>query len=161
MDVREVDLPGVGKKFSLVTNDDERLTIIIHNNGAREIYNFQKGEDFPSHALRLEDDEARKLSAILGGAFYQPTTPATMDLVLEQFSIEWVKVPAESKLADKSILELDIRKNTGAHVLALLRGKQVVANPQPEDRILAGDTMVVAGSAEQVNRFLAFARGAG
>ena len=159
MEVREVDLPGVGRKFALVTREGERLTIIIHNTGDREIYNFREGEDFPFHALRLEDDEARKLSAILGGAYFQPAAAADMDLVLGQLSIEWVKTAADSVLVGRSIAELDIRKNTGASILALLRGREVIANPQPNERISAGDTAVVAGTHEQVNRFLAFARG--
>jgi TrkA domain protein len=158
VDVREVDLPGVGKKFALVTNDGERLTIIIHHTGPREIYNFRQGEDFPFHALRLEDEEARKLSAILGGAYFTPAGGASMDLVLEQLAIEWEKVDGASKLASKSIFELDIRKNTGASVLAILRSKEVIANPQPDERIRVGDTLVIAGTREQVNRFLAFAR---
>lgn len=159
MEVREVDLPGVGKKFAVVTAEGERLTIIIHHTGDREIYNFRAGEDFPFHALRLEDEEARQLSAILGGAYFQPAGGASMDLVLEQLSIEWMKIDTESKLSGRSIAELGIRKNTGASVLALLRGKQVIANPQPEELILVGDTAVIAGTTEQVNRFLAFARG--
>lgn len=159
MEVKEADLPGVGRKFAVTTADQDRLTIIIHNTGAREIYNFKKGEDYPSHALRLEDQEARQLSAILGGAYFQPTAGASMDLVLEQLSIEWLKIGQESKLANKSIEELEIRKNTGAIVLAILRGKQVLANPEPSEQILPGDTLVIAGTADQVNRFLAFARG--
>jgi K+:H+ antiporter subunit KhtT len=159
MEVREVDLPGVGRKFALVTNQGERLTVIIHNTGDRELYNFREDEDFPFHALRLEDDEARKLSAILGGAYFQPTSGASVDLVFEQLSIEWLKVGSESRLAQRTIGELDIRKNTGASVLALLRGKQVIANPQPDERIEVGDTVMVAGAHDQVNRFLAFSRG--
>lgn len=159
MEVREVDLPGVGKKFALTTGEGEKLTIIIHNTGDRELYNFRPGEDFPFHALRLEDSEARKISAILGGAYFQPTSAASMDMVLEQLAIEWMKIGKDSKLAGKSIAELDIRKLTGAHVLALLRGKQVIANPQPDERFQPGDTAVIAGTREQVDRFLAFARG--
>ena len=159
MDVREVDLPGVGKKFALTTDDGERMTIIIHHTGDREIYNFREGEDFPFHALRLEDEEARQVAAILGGSYFQPSGGASMDLVLEQLSIEWVKIDAGSKLSGRSIGDLDIRKHTGATVLALLRGKQVIANPQPEELILVGDTVVVAGTTEQVNQFLALARG--
>jgi TrkA domain protein len=159
MDVREVDLPGVGKKFAITTDDGERLTIIIHHTGDREIYNFRAGEDFPFHALRLEDEEARQISAILGGAYFQPAGGASMDMVLEQLSIEWEKINAGSKLAGRSIGDLDIRKHTGATALALLRGKQVIANPQPDELILVGDTVVIAGTPEQVNQFLALARG--
>jgi TrkA domain protein len=159
MDVREVDLPGVGKKFAITTDDGERLTIIIHHSGDREIYNFRAGEDFPFHALRLEAAEARQLAAIIGGAYFQPTGGASMDLVLEQLSIEWEKIDARSGLVGRSIGDLDIRKQTGATVLALLRGKQVIANPQPEELILVGDTVVIAGTSEQVDAFLSSARG--
>jgi TrkA domain protein len=159
MDVREVDLPGVGKKFALTTSEGERLTIIIHNTGDRELYNFRENEDFPFHALRLDDSESRKLSAILGGAYFQPTAVASMDMLLEQLAIEWVKTGKESRLAGKSIAELDVRKSTGASVLAILRGKQIVANPEPEEVFNVGDTAVIAGSREQVDRFLKFARG--
>ena len=82
-----------------------------------------------------------------------------MDMVLEQLAIEWVKVGKDSKLATKTIADLDIRKNTGAHVLALLRGKEVLANPQPDERFQVGDTAGIAGAREQVDQFLAFARG--
>ncbi|MBI4545468.1 MAG: cation:proton antiporter regulatory subunit [Gemmatimonadetes bacterium] len=161
MEVREVDLPGVGKKFAVQTREGERLTVIIHNTGHREIYNFRRGEDFPFHALRLEDEEARKLAAILGGAYFQPALAGSVDLILEQLSIEWVKVGAGSPFADRTIAELELRRRTGASVIAVLREGKAVPNPQPEERVVAGDTLVVVGSREQVDQVLATARGEG
>ena len=43
MDVREHDLPGVGKKYAIKTTEGDRMTVIIHNTGHREIYHFKKG----------------------------------------------------------------------------------------------------------------------
>jgi TrkA domain protein len=154
MQIREADLPGVGKKFAIVTDAGDRLTVIIHNTGHREIYNFRKGEDFPFHAIRLEDEEARKLGAILSGAYFQPTVIESMDMVLESLSIEWVKVEGRSPLAGRTIGELEIRRRTGASVTAILRGGGAIPNPQPDERILPGDTLMVVGTREQVQRFL-------
>lgn len=154
MQIKESDLPGVGKKFAIFTDAGDRLSIIIHNTGHRELYHFQKGEDFPFHAVRLEDDEARKLGAILSGAYFQPTVIESMDMVLESLSIEWVKVEAGSTLADRSIAELQIRKRTGASITAILRDGQAIPNPQPDQKILPGDTLMVVGTREQVQRFL-------
>ncbi|HEX7049801.1 MAG TPA: cation:proton antiporter regulatory subunit [Longimicrobiales bacterium] len=159
MEVREVDLPGVGKKFAVRTAEGDRLTIIIHNTGHREIYSFREGEDFPFHAIRLEDEEARKLSAILGGAYFQPAVAGSVELLLEQLSIEWLRVAPDSRLAGATIGALEIRKRTGVSVIAVLREGRMVPSPQPDEEIRAGDTLVVAGSREQVDRFLAFARG--
>ena len=102
MDIREHDLPGVGKKFAIVTNEGDRMTVIIHNSGVREIYHFKKGEDYPFHAIRLTDSEARKMGAVLGGAYFQPPVAESMDMVMDQLSIEWLKVEEGSPLAGKT-----------------------------------------------------------
>lgn len=161
MDVREHDLPGVGKKFALRTDEGDRMTVIIHNTGAREIYHFKRGEDYPFHAVRLSDPEARKLGAILGGAYFQPPVAESMDMVLEQLSVEWFKVEPGSDLDGKTLAETEIRKRTGASVIAILRDGEALPNPQPDERIQATDTLMVVGDREQVGRFSGLCRGGG
>lgn len=158
MDVQEHDLPGVGKKFAVKTNEDDRMTVIIHNTGHRELYHFKQGEDYPFYAVRLEDAEARQLGAILGGAFFQPPVAESMDMVMEQLSIEWQKVEQGSPLSGRSIEEAAIRQKTGASVIAILRGGKAHPNPQPNEVILVGDTLMVVGDREQVKRFVSMAR---
>lgn len=153
MDIREHDLPGVGKKFAILTSEGDRMTVIIHNTGVREIYHFKKGEDYPFHAIRLTDAEARKMGAVLGGAYFQPPVAESMDMVMEQLSIEWLKVEEGSPLAGKTIKESAIRQQTGASVIAILRGGRAHPNPQPADRIEAGDTLMVIGDRQQVETF--------
>jgi TrkA domain protein len=159
MDVREHDLPGVGKKFAVKTDEGDRITIIIHNTGHREIYHFRRGEDYPFHAVRLDDAEARKLGAILGGAYFQPPVAESMDMVLEQLSIEWLRVEPPSPLAGKTLQEAAIRQQTGASVIAILRSGRAQPNPQPSERIEAGDTLMLVGDREQVARVSAMNRG--
>ena len=159
MDIKEIDLPGVGKKFAITTNAGDRVTIIIHNTGHREVYNFRQGEDFPFHALRLEDEEARKLAAVLGGAYFQPAVAGSVEMILDQLSIEWVKLQDGSPFAGRTISELEIRKRSGASLIAILRGGTALPNPQPDSRLEAGDTVVAVGSREQMDRFLSYARG--
>lgn len=153
MEVHEHNLPGVGKKYAIKTLDGDRLTVIIHNTGHREIYHFQRGEDYPFYAVRLEDAEARKLGAILGGAYFQPPVAESMEMVLEQLSIEWVKVEDHSPLAGTTIADAAIRQRTGASVIAILRDGKAYPNPQPAHRVEAGDTLMVVGDREQVSRF--------
>lgn len=155
MQVKEHDLPGVGKKFALTTNEDERMTVIIHNTGHRELYVFRGREEFPSSAVRLQDAEARMLGAILGGAYFQPAVAESMDMVLGQLSVEWFRVGPGSPLAGRTIEESAIRKRTGASVIAILRGGRPLPNPGPGDVIQAGDTLLVVGDRGQVQRFRA------
>jgi len=161
MQVREHDLPGVGKKFSIVTNDQDRLTVIIHNSGHRELYFFRRGEEYPFMALRLDDAEARQLSAILAGAYFQPPVAESMDIILGQLSIEWLRVEPGSAVAGKSLAESGIREGSGASVLAILRGDEAIANPPPQETIRPGDTLVVIGDREQVQRARRLVRGSG
>lgn len=153
MDVREHDLPGVGKKFALVTREGERMTVIIHHSGPREIYLFKPKEDFPSQSVRLEDPEARKLGAILSGAYFQPAVAESMEMVMDQLTVEWHKVADTSPLARKTIMDAEIRKRSGASVIAILRGGAALPNPDPGERIQAGDTLLVVGSREQIQAF--------
>ena len=150
MDVREHDLPGIGKKFALSTRHGDRMTVIIHHSGDREIYQFDKGSDYPSHAARLEDGEARQLGAILGGAYFQPTLARSMEIVMDQLSVEWFKVEPQSKLAGLTIRDSAIRTQTGASIIAIMRGRKAIPNPQPEDRFEGGDTILVVGERNQV-----------
>ena len=159
MDVREHDLPGVGKKFAVTTNDGDRMTIIIHNSGHREIYHFERGEDYPAHAVRMEDAEARKLGAILGGAYFQPVVAESMEMVFQELSVEWMKVGAGSPLAGQSLAEAGVRERTGANVIAILRDGRALPNPQPDERFTAGDTVVVVGDRAQVGSFGDLLRG--
>lgn len=152
MNVQEHDLPGVGKKFALTTNDDDRMTLIIHNTGHRELYFFERGEDFPAYALRLEDAEARKFGALMGGAYFQPAVAESMEMVLGQLSVEWLPLPDGSPLADKSLAETRMREVTGASIIAILRGGEARPNPQPDEVLRGGDTLMVVGSRDQVRR---------
>lgn len=160
MEIREVELPGIGHKYALHTDEGERLTVILHNTGHREIYQFEKGGEFPACATRLTDDEGRKLGAILTGAFYQPVGEANLDTVLGQLTFHWHEVE-DGVLDGRTIGELGIRKQTGASIIARLReGEPPQTNAGPETRLRSGDTLIVIGSREQVEAFRTFASGA-
>ncbi|MFQ5889706.1 MAG: cation:proton antiporter regulatory subunit [Gemmatimonadota bacterium] len=158
MEIREIELPGVGMKYALRTEEGGCLTIIIHHTGHREIYFFEKGAEFPSSAKRFTDVEGRQLGAILSGAYYQPVGEASLETVLGQLTVNWYRVSEDSRFAGRTIGELEIRRHTGASVIAVIReGRPAVTNPSPEEQIEVGDTLMVIGSREQIESFRSFA----
>lgn len=155
MDVREVELPGIGMKFSFETEDGETLCVVIHKTGRREIYRFLPKQEKPESVIELSDEEARELGAILIGTHFQPEVEDTARLVMKELTIEWLKVPADSPLADKTIQENKIRKLTGATIIALFGAAKKILNPAPDTSVDAGDTVVVIGEQTQIEQFKA------
>ncbi|WP_029521197.1 cation:proton antiporter regulatory subunit [Persephonella sp. IF05-L8] len=155
MDFKESDLPGIGKKFSLVTQAGDKLTVIMHITGKREIFVFEPDDfDEPSCDVVLNEDEANQLGSILMGAYYRPEQEREKEVLIENLAIEWVKVPPNSPLAGKSIKEADIRRKAGVTVIAIIKKDETIVNPRPEEVISAGDTIVVVGTREQVENFM-------
>lgn len=147
MNIRETDLPGIGKKFQLSTRDGDQMIIIVHDDGRRECYHFQ-GEDMDeAHSLiTLDDDEARLVAAIIGGVTYKPTAVETMEMALDDLIIEWYRIEQDYKCVGKSIGELNVRQNSGATILAIVgKNHAKYVNPGPDIVLQAESMLVVAG----------------
>jgi TrkA domain protein len=155
VDLRETRLPGVGAKFTLRLDSGERLAIILHNDGLREIYYFRRGEDEPRAVIELDDDQARQLGAVIGGAYERPKIVEDLEMALGELHIEWVRVPDASPAIGKSLAELAFRQRAGITIVAILREPEPVVGAQPTDTIETGDTLVSVGKASQ---FAAFRR---
>ena len=154
VELRETRLPGVGVKYGFVLDDGGRLSIILHNDGMRDIYYFRHAtDDEPRAVLRLDDDEARQLGAILGGAYERPKIVEDLELALGELTIEWIPVPADSPAIGRTLAEVGFRAKTGVTVIAILREPESVSGAQPNDVIEHGDTLVVVGKAGQYRAF--------
>jgi TrkA domain protein len=150
MKIKTGDLPGIGKRYSFATAEGDNLVLIIHQSGFRELYHFaQPDGDEPDWTLKMTDEEARQVGSILLGADYQPVTDDHMELLLKSIRIEWVQVPADSELANKKIIDSRIRSKTGATVIAIQRGKQMIGSPDVNEVILPGDVLMVVGNRQQ------------
>ena len=155
MFVKEGELPGIGKKYSIRTESGDTIVVVIHYTGKREIYYFEGDSEEPTAVIELTDEEARTLGTILVGALFQPTSDEEkIGFLMKHLVFEWVKVPENSFLSGKTIKELDIRKRFGVIVVAVIRDENVIVSPSPLFRIEPGDTLVVVGTLENVKRFV-------
>lgn len=59
--------------------------------------------------------------------------------------VTWIPVEAGSPLVDRSLLEADIRSQSGASVVALIRDQHLVANPKSGTVFQAGDLIGLIG----------------
>ncbi|NUO10515.1 MAG: cation:proton antiporter regulatory subunit [Candidatus Brocadia sp.] len=154
-EIKECDLPGIGKKFTLELDSDDKLVVVIHFSGEREVFKFTKDSDEPTSVTRLTDEEARQVGAILSGTYFQPVIEEEQKLVMESVTMEWIKVTPDSSLANKKIKELDIRKLTGVSITTIIRGETVIPNPFSHEVIKPQDTIIIIGNNEQIKNFIA------
>ena len=146
IDLQETRLPGVGTKFTIRTGEGSRLAVIQHNDGRRELYFFRSaGDDEPRAVIALDDDEARSLGAVLGGAYERPKIVEELEMALGELTIEWIQVPDTSPWIGKSLAECGFRAKVGITVIAILREPESVSGARPDDVIQRGDTLVTVG----------------
>jgi monovalent cation:H+ antiporter-2, CPA2 family len=69
--------------------------------------------------------------------------------------IETVQVAKHSSFAGLSIAKSQLRKRSGASILGIRRGARTWVNPDPGERILGGDFLVLSGTKEQLKRAIA------
>ncbi len=153
MDIRETDLPGIGKKYSISLRDGRELVLVIYNTGKREIYLMEEEETLC--VFDLTEEEAKELGFLLAGALYQPIKTDKMELILKEVVMEWVKIETGSNFINKTIAELQIRRTTGVSVIAIDRKGRIIPSPDPyREKIELGDILIVVGTRPQINHFM-------
>ncbi|KJD44220.1 cation:proton antiporter regulatory subunit [Paenibacillus terrae] len=155
MDIRESILPGIGIKYRIDAENGDRLVIIIHDDGRRELYHFDYEDLEQSISMTtLSDQEARLVASIIGGMTYKPKQLESVEMTFDDFIIEWYRVEPHYASVGKSIGELDVRQNSGATVIAIVEKKgNKYVNPGPEVIIREDATVVVVGERDQQKRF--------
>jgi len=154
VDVQETRLPGIGSKFTLRLDSGGRLAVILHNDGKRELYFYRHADaDEPSAVITLDDDEARQLGAVIGGAYERPKIVEDLEMALGELQIEWIAVPDDSPWIGCTLAECAFRAKVGITVIAILREPEPITGAQPDDRIERGDTLVTVGKARSYSAF--------
>lgn len=150
--IKETDLPGIGKKFLLNTRTGDKIVVIVHDDGRREIYHYYREDPDESISMvTLDDEESRCIAAILGGMAYRPKALETVEVALGDMVIEWYKIEPGAYAIGKTIGELSIRQLTGGTVIAIIgQDQQKLINPGPQAVISDGSTVVILGEKDQV-----------
>ncbi len=152
--IKECDLPGIGKKFTLELDSGDKLVVVIHFSGEREVFKFTKDNDEPSSVTTLTDEEAHQIGAILSGTYFQPVMEDEQKLMMKNVTMEWIKITDDSSLANKKLEELNIRKITGVSITTIIRGETVIPNPRSSEVLQPQDTVIIIGNNEQIKNFI-------
>jgi TrkA domain protein len=147
-EVSETPLPGVGVRHEFRTVGGERIAVVTHRTGRRELAIYDKADpDACTTVLHLNPDDTRTLAELLGASPVSEAV-ATVQQRLEGLAIEWITIPAESRFVGATIAEGAFRTRTGASIVAVIRGTTTVPAPEPDHRFQAGEVIVAVGTTE-------------
>ena len=147
MDVHETKLPGVGLRYEFDNSDGKRIAVIAHRGGEFEVFvcKVPKDPDSAQRVFRLTGDEADALAQILGAP---RMVESYADLTKEIPGLHSGQVPVGdgSPYAGRPLGDTRARTRTGASIVAVVRGDQVLASPGPDEVLEAHDVLVVIGT---------------
>jgi TrkA domain protein len=148
MDVKEVLLPGVGLRYEFDIRDGDRLGVIARRSGDFEIVLYERDDpDQARPVFRLTDEEAEALAQILGAP---RIAERFADLTREVPGLHagQVEIRPDSPYVNRPLGDTRTRTRTGASIVAVVRGGEVVPSPRPDFVFRAGDIVVVVGTAD-------------
>ena len=156
-EIQETQLPGVGVRHEFTTAGGERVAVVTHRNGRRELAVFDRNDpDACRTFLHLSPDDTRSLGELLGTSQVSEAVGAVQQQ-LEGLAIEWLTVPAGSDHVGRTIADGEFRTRTGASIVAVVRSGTTVPAPGPEFAFAPGDVAVAVGTPdglEQLRRLL-------
>ena len=151
-EVTETQLPGVGVRHEFTTSAGERLAVLTHRTGRREIAVYDKADpDVCTTVLRLSPDETRTLAELLGG-FPVSEAVAAVQQQLEGVAIDWITIRPGFAETPSTIGDGRLRTRTGASVVALVRSGATLPAPGPDEALEEGDVVVAVGTPDGLRR---------
>jgi TrkA domain protein len=151
--ISEANLPGVGRKFQIETANGDRLVIVIHDDGTREIYHFERRNfDRAASVVTLADSEARQIAGIIGGLSYVPKALPSAELILDDLVLQWFEIEPGANCIGKTIRDLQVRKATGASIVSIIEPDRVKrTNPEADTVLNEGATLILSGDRKTID----------
>jgi TrkA domain protein len=153
--ISEQNLPGIGRSYTLTLHDGSTVVVVLHHSGRRDLY-VTPPSGKRATCVSLADEEARQLGSVLSGAYFKPAIVERVEALIGGLLIDWVTIKPSSPAVDRTIADLEVRRESGMTIAAIARedGTSVVA-PEPDAMLRAGDQLVVVGRPEDLPRFVA------
>lgn len=146
MDIEETRLPGIGLRHELVTREGRRIGVISQRGGVRHVLLYdERDPDAAPRSIELAAAEAEAVGELLG-ATRVTERMARLQEQVAGLATATVTIEAGSRYADATLGDTAIRTRTGASVVAVVRGEQMLASPAPDFAFQAGDRLVVVGT---------------
>lgn len=148
--IERTALPGVGVGHVGTTTGGQRVGVISHVNGRREIVLYDADDpDRAAYTVALEPVEAQHLADLLNATITIDHI-ADLERPVDGLTAARIRLPLRSTYDGRPLR--DARAGTGtASIVAVIRDEQVLAAPDPDFVLHHDDVVVAVGDAPGVN----------
>lgn len=144
--VEETPLPGIGVRHDFVTAAGSRVGVVSRRDGRRELLFYsERDPDACVAQVPMTPEESEVLAEILGAPRVIERL-AALHRQVEALVSEEITVPHGSPFDGRPLGDTQARTRTGASIVAVIRGDEVIASPGPDFRFAGGDVAVVIGT---------------
>ena len=144
--IEETSLPGVGLRLDFIADDGNRIGVVHHRSGRRELFVCTADDpDAAIFSITLSDEDSHALAETLGGSKLIENL-SVLQQQIEGLAIDWLAVDSGSPYAGKTIGDARIRTRTGVSAVAVIRKDSPHPAPGPDFTLESGDTLVVVGT---------------
>jgi TrkA domain protein len=153
--IRETRLPGVGVRFDFSAKGGERVGVIVHRSGRRDVIVCSPQDpDVCQEVMHLDEEEALALVEAMGVS-HSTGEIARLQLALGGLSIDWVEVSERSHACGRTVYDVEHVEDVDASIVAVVREGETIASPASTFALRADDTAVLVGTREGVDALTA------
>ncbi len=139
-----------GRSYEFRGIDDDIIEAFVGDDGTRELRFPEIPRRRAAVVLTLDDDDARRLGAVLSGARFRPDIPDDVKRHLRDLVVDWVRIESGSLAVGKSLVDLDLHRRTGMNAIAVVRDDVDLPPPVSDIILEADDRVVVFGQLRQL-----------
>ncbi|PPL17479.1 cation:proton antiporter regulatory subunit [Microterricola pindariensis] len=144
--IEKVDLPGIGVRHDLVTESSRRVSVISYRDGHRDLALFDVSDpDACRDSIPLTDDEAAALADVLGTSVMLSRLTSLSDATVGLFT-EQLELPTDSPYLNRPLGDTKTRTRTRVSIVAIVRDKELLPSPTPDEILRPGDVIVAVGT---------------
>jgi TrkA domain protein len=148
VNVERIPLPGIGLRHEFTTARGRRVGVVTHRTGRRDLLVYAREDpDRVAETVPLSVQEADALADLLSQTRIVEGL-AALHRQVEGLVSEQILLAARSPYDGRTLGDTRARTRTGASIVAVVRGPDVVASPRPDFVFHAADVVVVVGDAE-------------
>lgn len=158
--MKEQNMPGIGKKYSLISSEGIEIFLILHYSGKREFYISQEKENL-EYNFSLTAKEAMEIALKMmdvNNDIVEQEEFERFSLLRKQMLVDWIKVHAGSSLLGLRVSDAEKRVPKGVSIVGIGRDNDIIAKPDSEALIKENDILLVIGESGSISSFQAACR---